>query len=66
VSWCAALGILYLLPVAGCQEDNEAGVIKPGEVGKADPKYSGDASYRQYHEDTSQKPADTKPKKRSR
>ena len=46
-----------MAPLAGCQEDNETGLMKPGEKGIADPKYKDDSSYEQYFKDQQQKKA---------
>ena len=51
------LGLALVAPLAGCQEDNETGLMKPGEKGTADPKYADDSSYEQYFKDQQQKKA---------
>jgi hypothetical protein len=47
-------GLALLVPLGGCQTDNEAG-IDSGQKGSADPKYNSDASYESYRKDHLQK-----------
>jgi hypothetical protein len=51
-AWFSLLGLAVVLPLAGCQEDNEAGV-DTGKTGTGDPKYttSDDSGYRLHRQD---------------
>jgi hypothetical protein len=69
VAVVVVLGFSVLLPLAGCQQDNQAG-IATGTQGTSDPKYAkdDDATYQAYAKDQMQKGStgktDTKSKKR--
>jgi hypothetical protein len=52
-AWVSLLGLFLVIPLVGCQADNEAGVMEPGKTGTADPRYAkgDDAAYEAYYKD---------------